>query len=65
MKNELVIKKKDVLKGNDGCKVFSVRIKNETVDQLEDISSKTNRSRNEIINILLDYALEHCKIEEN
>ncbi len=64
MDEKLIIKKKDKLKGCDGYKVFSVRIKDETVEKLDEISLKTNRSRNELINTLLDFALEKCEIEE-
>ena len=64
MEEKLVIKKKNKLKGDDGYKVFSVRIKDETVTQLEQISRESNRSRNEIINALLDFALSRCEIEE-
>ena len=53
MKEKLVIQKKP-LKGDDGYKTFSIRIKEETVARLDDLSSKTNRSRNELIHILLD-----------
>ncbi len=69
MKNEgkgnkkLIIHKK-TLKGDDGYKVFSIRIKDETVAKLDTISSKTNRSRNELINILLDFAIDNCQIAE-
>ena len=64
MKNKLIIKKKS-LKGEDGYKVFSVRLKDETVDQLNDLAKKSNRTRNELINILLDYAMKECEIEED
>ena len=59
---KLIISKKQ-LKGEDGYKVFSIRIKEETLNELEKIVSKTNRSRNEIINILLDFAINHSEIE--
>jgi len=59
---KLIISKKE-LKGEDGYKIFSIRIKEETVNELERIVSKTNRSRNEIINILLDFAIEHSEVE--
>ena len=52
MKEKLIIKKKS-LKGEDGYKTFSIRIKDETVDRLTTLSQKTNRSRNELINILI------------
>ena len=60
MKNKLVIPKKN-LKGDDGYKTFSIRIKEETVFNLEKLSEATNRSRNELINILLDFAIENCE----
>ena len=63
MKEKLIISKK-ALKGEDGYKVFSVRIKDETVAALDKISAETNRSRNELINIFLDYAIKNCEIQE-
>ncbi len=64
MKNKLVIKKRG-LKGEDGYKVFSIRIKDETIDKLNEIANKSNRTRNELINILLDYAIDNCIIDED
>ena len=61
MKNKLVINKKK-LKGEDGFKTFSVRIKDETVVRLNTLSEETNRSRNELINILLDFAIDNCEV---
>ena len=61
MEDKLIINKK-VLKGEDGYKTFSVRIKEETVAKLNKLSEETNRSRNEIINILLDYAIDNSKV---
>lgn len=65
MEEKLVIKKKNKLKGDDGYKVFSVRIKEETVTKLEQISNESNRSRNEIINALLDFAISRCEIDDD
>ena len=62
MKNKLVISKK-TLKGEDGYKTFSIRIKEETVAKLDALADTTNRSRNELINILLDYAIDNCIVE--
>lgn len=59
---KLVISKK--LKGDDGYKVFSIRIKDETVAQLDEISQITGRSRNELINTLIDFGIENCEISE-
>lgn len=51
-------------KGEDGYKTFSVRIKEETVSKIESIVVKTGYSRNELIGIFLDYAVDNCKIEK-
>ena len=60
MKEKLIIKKK--LKGEDGYKTFSIRIKEETVERLDELATKTNRSRNELIGIFLDYAMDNCEV---
>ena len=62
MKEKLIIKKKS-LKGEDGYKTFSIRIKDETVARLDDLAKETARSRNELINILLDYAMDNCEVK--
>lgn len=62
VKEKLIINKKQ-LKGEDGYKTFSIRIKDETVDKLDVLSKETNRSRNELINILLDYAIENSEVK--
>ena len=56
----LIIKKRG---GEDGYKNFSIRVKNETVEKLDAIATKTNRSRNDLIGIMLDYGIENCDIE--
>lgn len=60
--DKLVITKKRP-KGEDGYKVFSIRLKDDIIIQLESISKKTGRSRNELIGKLLEYALENCVIQ--
>ncbi len=62
-KQKLVITKKQ--KGEDGHKIFSVRIKDDTVARLDEISRQTNRSRNDLINILLDFAMDYCEIDKS
>ena len=51
-------------KGEDGYKVFSIRIKDELAEKLNQISAQTGHSRNELIGKFLEYALEHCMISE-
>ena len=62
MKEKLIIEKKG-LKGEDGYKTFSIRIKDESVARLDTLAKQTNRSRNELINILLDYAMDNCEVK--
>ena len=61
MKEKLIINKKD-LKGEDGCRVFSIRIKEETVASLDELAKETNRSRNELINIILENSVDDVEI---
>lgn len=64
MKKEqkLIIKKKSP-KGEDGYKTFSIRIKEEIVDSINQLSLVSGRSRNELIGLLLEYAVENCEID--
>lgn len=64
MKREIKITKKSTKKGEDGHKVISVRMKDETIEQLDMLAAETNRSRNELINMLLIAALENVTVEE-
>ncbi len=59
----LIIKPKK-FKGNDGYKTFSIRIREELVESIDAISARTERSRNELIGMFLEYAIQHCKVEE-
>ena len=65
MKREITITKKNPRKGEDGHKVVSVRMKDSTIASLDELSTQTNRSRNELINLLLEAALKDvCVAEE-
>ena len=61
MEKKLIINKKS-LKGEDGYKTFSIRIKDETACELDELARQTNRSRNELINILLEFAIKNCEV---
>ena len=65
MSEKLQIKKRPALKGEDGYKTFSIRIKDETFERLEEIAKQTNRYRNDIINIMLEFAINNCEITED
>lgn len=61
MENEhLIIKRK---RGEDGYKVFSVRVREDIVTRIDELASESGRSRNEVIGMLLEYSIERCKIE--
>lgn len=64
MADVIRITKKSIRRGDDGCKVVSVRMKDELIERLDDLSVKTNRSRNELVNLLLNAAIDIVKIEE-
>ena len=64
MAEEIRIKKKVAKRGDDGYKIVSVRMKDELIEKLDGLSTDTNRSRNELINILLEAAVDIVKVEE-
>ena len=62
MKDKLVISKKN-LKGEDGYKTFSIRISEEMVAELDKLAAETNRSRNDLIGLLLRFGIDNCEVE--
>ena len=64
MEKKIHITKKVPRRGDDGHKVVSVRMREELLDRLEELSGKTNRSRNELINLLLEAAIDLVQVEE-
>ena len=64
MSEEIKIKKKVAKRGDDGYKIVAVRMKDELIEKLDKLSADTNRSRNELINILLEAAVDIVKVEE-
>ena len=64
MAEDAFIKITKRMRGEDGYKVFSVRIKNETASALDELSKRTDRSRNELIGMILDYAVDHIDVIE-
>ncbi len=49
--------------GEDGTKVISLRIRQETLDALDELAKDANYSRNEVINIILEYGVENIQIK--
>lgn len=66
VRGDFVAKKLTItkLKGEDGHKVFSIRVKEDTVNKLDEIATATNRSRNELINIMLEFGIENYEITD-
>ena len=63
MAEEIKIKKKSARRGDDGHKVVSVRMSDELIERLDNLAKNANRSRSEIINLLLESAVNIVKIE--
>ena len=63
MHDETLVVRPKRQKGDDGYKVFSIRIKEDTVNKIDEISAQTVRSRNELIGMFLDFALQRCVVE--
>ena len=63
MENASLVIKPRRPKGEDGYKVFSIRIKEDIVARIDDISTQTGHSRNELISTFIEYALNRCVIE--
>ncbi len=60
MNNEpLKIKKR----GEDGNKIITVRIKEDTLHELDRLAAESNYSRNELINLILSHGVKNIIIE--
>ena len=64
MAEEIRITKKLPRKGDDGYRIVSVRMKETLLERLDALSAMSNRSRNELINLLLESAVDIVKIDE-
>lgn len=62
MENIVVSIKKRPSSTDPGYKIFSIRIKNATVEALDSLAEESNRSRNDIINLILEFGVKNCKI---
>ncbi len=49
-------------RGEDGNKVITVRIKESTLNKIDEASQEINCSRNELINILLEHGIENIEV---
>ena len=64
MSDKITIKKRSPLRGEDGNKVISIRIKEELLARIDALAEESNRSRNEVINIMLEHGVNILEIEE-
>lgn len=55
----LVIKKR----GEDGYRIITVRIREEALAELDRLAAESNRSRNELINLILAHGVRNIEIE--
>lgn len=55
----LVIKKR----GEDGNRVITVRIREDTLAALDKLAAETNYSRNELINLILAHGVDNIEIQ--
>ena len=60
MKNDpLIIKKR----GDDGNRIITVRIREDALAELDRLAAESNRSRNELINLILAHGVKNIEIE--
>ena len=50
-------------KGEDGHRVITIRIREDTLESIDKIAAEANYSRNELNNRMLEHGLEHIEIE--
>lgn len=50
-------------RGEDGYKVISLRLRAETLTDIDRIASEVNYSRNELINIILEHGIKNIEID--
>ena len=55
----LIIKKR----GEDGNRIITVRIREDTLAELDRLAAESNRPRNERINIILAHGVKNIEIE--
>ena len=64
MNDEILKIKPKKLRGDDDAHLFTLRLKKEMYDRVEELVKETGYSRNELLNILLKFALDNCEVEK-
>lgn len=49
----------------DSTTIISARVPTELIKRIEDLAKRTNRNRNEMVQILLTYAVDNAIVEED
>ena len=50
-------------RGEDGSRIITVRLREDTLAELDRIAAESNYSRNELINIILAHGVKNIEIE--
>ena len=61
MKEDKIIIRK---RGEDGYRMISVRIREDTLEKLDRLAAESNHSRNELINLILSHGVDNVVVEE-
>ena len=64
MSNDKLIIRPKKVRGDDGYRTFSIRVRDTTVDRISNLANQTGHSRNELICRFLEYALDNCAVTE-
>ena len=60
MNTKLMITKRK--RGEDGYKILSIHVREDIIKRLDTLGDQTGRSRNELIGLLLDFAIENSEV---
>ena len=60
MNTKLMITKRK--RGEDGHKTLSIRVREDIINRLDALADETGRSRNELIGLLLDFAIDNSEV---
>ena len=60
MNTKLMITKRK--RGEDGYKILSIRVREDIINRLDALANETDRSRNELIGLLLDFAIDNSEV---
>jgi len=60
--DKLVLKSKQKSYGE--YRTFSIRVEKSIAGEIEKLAIATGRSRNDIVQIMLEYSLNHCEVKK-